>query len=82
MLKYRIKRPNKDVGDLPSRPEYEIQKKKMQSNNKQYYNKCIKKYKENIKTVFEDGLTTCNYTILKKYNYHSVDNIIRILVDI
>ena len=29
----------------------------------------IKKYRENIKTVFEDGLTTCNYTILKKYNY-------------
>ena len=81
-LKYRIKRPNKDVGDLPSRPEYEKQKKKLHSNNRGFYYNCIKKYKENIKTVFEDGLTTCNYTILKKYNYHGVDNIIRILVDI
>ena len=80
--KYRIKRHNKDVGDLPSHPEYEVHKKKMQENNRKYYNNCIYNYKKNIKTIFEDGLTTCNYTVLKKYNYQNKDNIIRLLVDI
>ncbi len=81
-LKYRLKRPNDNVFDIPSCPEYQIQKKKMQSNNRLFYNKCIKKYKKNIKNVFFDGLRTCHYTVLKKYNYHGNNNIIRILVDI
>ena len=81
-LKHRKKRPDSNVGDLQSKPDYQKQKKKMGSNNKLLYHKCKKEYRKNIKNILKDGLRTCNYTVLKKYNYHGKNNIIRILVDI
>jgi hypothetical protein len=41
-----------------------------------------KKYNNNINSINQDGISTCKYKILKKYNMNNNPNIIRILVNI
>ena len=41
-----------------------------------------KKYNNNIYSINQDGIYTCKYKIIKKYNMNNNPNVIRILVDI
>jgi hypothetical protein len=60
----------------------ENSKNETKESNRRFLDSKISSYKENIVNMKNEGLNSCNYGIVEKYNYRDNRKIIRIKVDV
>jgi len=75
------RRTNQFIHDAITK-EHENTKNETYSINRKLLNLKINSYKESIEGMLNDGLNSCKYDIIERYNYKNNRKIIRIEVDV